>query len=56
MVLLGTIGHVMILMNGYWDNAFLLSAILVIAIPIAIHKFRTPTKQELRKRRITAEI
>ena len=37
-VLLGSIAHVMILMNGYWADFLWLTTIAVIGIPIAIHK------------------
>ena len=54
-VLLGSIGHVMIIMNGYWNSVFFLTAIMVIGIPIVIHKFTT-NKKTLKRRKMMAEI
>jgi hypothetical protein len=47
-VLLGAIAHVMIFMNGFWNNAFFLSAILVVAIPAVISKYLKTGKKSRR--------
>jgi hypothetical protein len=38
-VLLGGITHVMIFMNGYWNDALWMSVILNVGIPIVIYKY-----------------
>ncbi|MDH3619128.1 MAG: hypothetical protein OES14_06360 [Nitrosopumilus sp.] len=38
-ILLGSIAHVMIFMNGLWSPVFWVSAMLVVAIPIFIYKY-----------------
>ncbi len=51
-VLLGCIAHIMIFMNGYWNNLFWMTAILSVGIPIAIHKFSSTGKLAKRKKRM----
>ncbi len=38
-VLLGSIAHLMIFMNGYWSDVLWMSVILNVGIPIAIYKY-----------------
>ena len=38
-VLLGSIAHLMIFMNGYWSDVLVMSIILNVGIPIAIYKY-----------------
>jgi hypothetical protein len=38
-VLLGGIAHVMIFMNGYWNDALWMSVILNVGIPMVIYKY-----------------
>jgi len=38
-ILLGGVAHVMIFMNGYWNDALWMSVILNVGIPIVIYKY-----------------
>ncbi len=52
-VLLGCIAHVMIFMNGYWNDMLWMSVIITVGVPVAIHKcLKTSTK----RKRVTFEI
>ncbi|MDX1441201.1 MAG: hypothetical protein R3237_01925 [Nitrosopumilaceae archaeon] len=55
-VLLGSIAHVMILMNGYWADIFWFSTIMVIGIPILIHKSSRKKKIQRYREIISQEI
>lgn len=48
-VLLGVIAHVMIFMNGFWNDAFFLSVILVVAIPAVVSKYLKTGKKSKRR-------
>ena len=54
-VLLGAIAHLMIYMNGYWNSVFWMTAIMVIAVPIAVQKLMGKGRRT-RKSRIPREI
>jgi hypothetical protein len=45
-VLLAGVAHVMIFMNGYWNDLLWLTAILSMGIPIVIHKFANTGKRK----------
>jgi len=51
-VLLGGIAHLMILMNGYWDDVLWLSVILTVSVPIVIHKYLKKDKKYKRSSRL----
>jgi len=38
-IVLGSIVHLMIFQNGYWNDAFWMSAILIVGVPITIYKY-----------------
>jgi len=38
-IFLGSIAHLMIFQNGYWNDAFWMSAILTVGGPITIYKY-----------------
>jgi hypothetical protein len=46
--LLGAIAHVMIFMNGFWNDVFFLSAILVVSIPVIVSKYLKTGKKSRR--------
>ena len=54
--LLGSIAHVMIYFNGFWNDALWLSAMLVVAIPIVIYKYLPKPKKMKRSDRLSQEI
>ncbi len=52
-VLLGCIAHVMIFMNGYWNDMLWMSVIITVGVPVAISKYlKTVTK----RKQVTFEI
>ena len=51
-VLLGGIAHVMIFMNGYWNDALWLSVIFTVGNPIIIYKFLNIGKKKKRSTRL----
>lgn len=53
--LLGGIAHVMIYMNGYWNDAMWLSAILSVGVPLVIHKYLKIGKRRKRVVRLPPE-
>jgi hypothetical protein len=48
-VFLGGIVHLMIFMNGYWNDGMWMSVILNVGVPIAIYKYLKTDK----KKRVT---
>jgi len=51
-VLLGGVAHVMIFMNGYWNDVLWLSVILTVGVPVAIHKYLKIGKKKKRVTRL----
>jgi len=52
-VLLGCIAHLMIFMNGYWNDMLWMSVIITVGVPVAISKYlKTGTK----RKQVTFEI
>ena len=51
-VLLGSIAHLMIFMNGYWSDVLWMSAILNVGIPVAIYKYLKMGKKKRRAIRL----
>ena len=52
-VLLGCIAHVMIFMNGYWNDMLWMSVIITVGVPVVISKYlKTVTK----RKQVTFEI
>ncbi len=51
-VLLGGIAHLMIFMNGYWNDMLWLSVILNVVVPIGIHKYLKMGKKKTRATRL----
>ena len=48
-VLLGSVAHLMIFMNGYWSDVLGMSIILNVGIPVVIYKY---LKMGKKKRRV----
>jgi len=38
-IFLGIIAHLMLFQNGYWNDAFWMSAILTVGVPLTIYKY-----------------
>ncbi len=38
-LLIGGVGHVMIIQNGYWNDAMWISIVLSVAVPIAVYRY-----------------
>ena len=55
-ILLGTVGHVMLYMNGYWNNLMWFSAIIAVGIPFLIQKYLKTPKMQKRQRQKIKEI
>ena len=51
-ILLGGIAHVMIFINGYWNDILWLSVILTVGIPIATHKYLKTGEKKKRSTRL----
>ena len=51
-VLLGGISHVMIFMNGYWNDALWLTVILTVGTPIIVYKYLNLGKKKKRSTRL----
>ena len=50
-LLIGGAGHVMIIQNGYWNDAMLIITILSVAIPIVIYRHLKIDEQKKKVRR-----
>ncbi len=51
-VLLGSVAHLMIFMNGYWSDVLGMSIILNVGIPVAIYKYLKMGKKKRRAIRL----
>ena len=55
-ILLGSVAHLMIFMNGYWNDLLWFSAIITLGIPILIQKYLNSVKRQKRQRKKIQEI
>ncbi len=51
-VLLGSVAHLMIFMNGYWSDVLGMSIILNVGIPVVIYKYLKMGKKKRRAIRL----
>ena len=55
-ILLGSVAHLMIFMNGYWNDLFWFSAIITLGIPVLIQKYVNSAKKQKQQRKKIQEI